>query len=131
MLARSSQVYPRAAQLGRGRAGAQRAQLTSSGMAPGAAAPTPGSPGSIDQEEPRRGPRGNQTDHAMPLPSARCIQVRPAALGVGRAASSASPAPRTRRRLHGLHNPQVRSRLGREIFARISPRLRLQQGTGS
>ncbi|KAJ1184948.1 hypothetical protein NDU88_001744 [Pleurodeles waltl] len=67
----------------------------------------------------------------MPLPSARCTQVRPADPGEGCAAASTSPAPRTRRRLRKLRNPQVRSHPGREIFARINPRLRMQQGTGS
>ncbi|KAJ1081827.1 hypothetical protein NDU88_002000 [Pleurodeles waltl] len=53
-------MRPRAAQLGCSRAGAQCAQLTSSGMAPGAAAPTPGHPGGVDQEEPRQGSRGTR-----------------------------------------------------------------------
>ncbi|KAJ1166692.1 hypothetical protein NDU88_007089 [Pleurodeles waltl] len=77
------------------------------------------------------GAQGNQPDPAMPPPSAQCTQVRPVDPGEGRAAPSTSLAPRTRRHLCKLRNPQVRSRPGREIFARINPRLRMRQGTGS
>ncbi|KAJ1119320.1 hypothetical protein NDU88_007506 [Pleurodeles waltl] len=56
--ARTSQAHPWLAQLGRGQAGAQRAQLTSPGTAPGAAPHTSGSPGSVDQGELRQGPWG-------------------------------------------------------------------------
>ncbi|KAJ1090875.1 hypothetical protein NDU88_004003 [Pleurodeles waltl] len=70
--ARTSQAHPRLAQLGRGRAGAQRVQLTSPGTAPGAVAHTPGRPGSVDQRELRRGPGG--PDRSRGATAQRAVQ---------------------------------------------------------
>ncbi|KAJ1143008.1 hypothetical protein NDU88_009320 [Pleurodeles waltl] len=98
-------VHPQAAWLGRGQAGAQRAQPTSAGIAPARGSRPRVTPLRQVEKSPGRDP-GDQAGTVTPPPSARCERASPAAPDVGHAAASESSEPRSRSR---LHEPQVLS----------------------